>query len=417
MSKDLQPVRGTRDILGADIELQNIVTSAAKEWANKYNFKEFSTPIFEFSDVFHRTLGETSDIVSKETYTFMDREKTSITLRPEFTAGLVRAIISNGLTQSLPQKLYSWGPVFRHERPQKARYRQFNQINFEYIGAKSPFCDVELISIAHHILRTLGLAQHVTLEINSLGDLESRNNYRTALSSFLDKYKNDLSEDSKMRLEKNPLRILDSKDENDHKILATAPKIADHFTDGAKQFFEKVLAGLSELGIEYKLNSKLVRGLDYYTHTVFEFTTQLLGSQGTVLAGGRYDGLVELMGGPSIPAVGFAAGVERLYELMKALEYKLLTEKVVSLIPIGEQADKEALKIAKMLREKNICVDLEYAGNIGKMMKRADKISATHAIIFGDDELKAGNVKIKNLKDGTEKISPLDTIANSIMNS
>jgi histidyl-tRNA synthetase len=414
MSKDLQPVRGTRDILGADIELQNIVTSTAKEWANKYNFKEFSTPIFEFSDVFHRTLGDTSDIVSKETYTFLDREKTSITLRPEFTAGIVRALISNGLTQSLPQKLYSWGPVFRHERPQKARYRQFNQINFEYIGAKNPFCDVELIAIAHHILKSLGLAQHVALEINSLGDLESRNNYRTALSSFLDKYKNDLSEDSKMRLEKNPLRILDSKDANDHKILANAPKIADHFTDSAKQFFERVLAGLTELGIEYKLNSKLVRGLDYYTHTVFEFTTQLLGSQGTVLAGGRYNGLVELMGGPSIPAVGFAAGVERLYELMKALEYKLLTEKVVSLIPIGERAEKEALKIARMLREKNICVDLEYAGNIGKMMKRADKISATHAIIFGDDELKAGNIKVKNLKDGTENIVAISELFSSL---
>ncbi len=414
MSKDLQPVRGTRDIIGLDIELQNIVTTIAKEWANKYNFKELSTPIFEFSDVFHRTLGDTSDIVSKETYTFLDREKTSITLRPEFTAGIVRSLISNGLTQSLPQKLYSWGPVFRHERPQKARYRQFNQINFEYIGAKSPFCDVELIAIAHHILKSLDLSQHVTLEINSLGDLESRNKYRTALSSFLDKYKNDLSEDSKMRLEKNPLRILDSKDANDHKILANAPKIADHFTDSAKQFFEKVLAGLSELGIEYKLNSKLVRGLDYYTHTVFEFTTQLLGSQGTVLAGGRYDGLVELMGGPSIPAVGFAAGVERLYELMKSLEYKLLTDKVVSLIPIGERAEKEALKIARMLREKNICVDLEYAGNIGKMMKRADKISATHAIIFGDDELKSGNVKVKNLKNGTENIVAISDLFSSL---
>jgi len=403
MSKNLQSIRGTKDVFGDDIKFQNEVIDTSSKWAQKSNFKHFATPIFEFSEVFHRTLGDTSDIVSKETYTFLDREKTSITLRPEFTAGIVRAIISNGLTQTLPQKLFSYGPVFRHERPQKARYRQFNQINFEYIGAKSAICDVELIALAKNILNSLGLGKHVSLEINSLGDVESRLKYKDALHAYLSKFKDDLSEDSKNRLEKNPMRILDSKDANDREIIACAPRIEDYFTDYSKQFFSEVLSGLDTLGIEYKLNSKLVRGLDYYTHTVFEFTTETLGSQGTVLAGGRYDGLVEMMGGPATPAVGFAAGIERLYEMKKALNHKLEDEMLISIIPIGAKAETQALKIAQQLRTTGLNIDFEIHNNIKKMISRADKIGAKYAIIFGDDELAAGMVKIKNLKEGLEK--------------
>jgi histidyl-tRNA synthetase len=411
MSKNLQSIRGTKDVFGDDISLQNEVIELSSRWAKKSNYKHFATPIFEFSEVFHRTLGDTSDIVSKETYTFLDREKTSITLRPEFTAGIVRALISNGLTQTLPQKLFSYGPVFRHERPQKARYRQFNQINFEYIGAKSAMCDVELIALAKNILNSLGLGNHVNLEINSLGDMQSRLNYKDALHDYLSKYKDDLSEDSKNRLEKNPMRILDSKDAGDRKIIADAPKIEDHFTDSSKEFIAEVLSGLDSLGIKYKLNSKLVRGLDYYTHTVFEFTTDTLGSQGTVLAGGRYDGLVEMMGGPATPAVGFAAGIERLYEMKKALNHQIAQDEMVSIIPIGDNARSVALKLAQELRENGVNIDLEFLSNIKKMMNRADKIGSKFAIIFGDDEIDSGIVKIKNLVEGTEISASIKDIA------
>lgn len=415
MSQKLQTIRGTRDIFGEDAKLQSKVVQSAMHWAAKYNFQDFHTPIFEFSEVFHRTLGDTSDIVSKETYTFLDRDKTSITLRPEFTAGIVRAIISNGLTQTLPQKLFSWGPVFRHERPQKARYRQFNQLNFEFIGAKSPLDDVELISIAHNILQSLGLSDHVTLEINSLGDLESRTKYREALRKYLEKYKNNLSEDSLNRLEKNPMRILDSKDEGDKKIVADAPKIEDYFSDETKDFFAKVLEGLDSLGIAYKINPKLVRGLDYYTHTVFEFTTKTLGSQGTVLAGGRYDGLVELMGGPSTPAVGFAVGVERLCEMMKNLGYEDDNQDLVVVLPLGEATKLKSLEIAQNLRKSGINTTIEFGNNLGKMMKKADKLGATHAIIIGEDELSSNSAKVKNLGSGDEKSIAIDQLAEELI--
>lgn len=404
MASNLQPVRGTRDLLGKDMLFSNKVLKTAKQLARLYNFDEISTPIFEFSEVFYRTLGDTSDIVSKETYTFLDRDKTSITLRPEFTAGVVRAFISNGLTQNLPQKFFSSGPIFRHERPQKCRYRQFTQLNFELIGSKEPCSDVEVIQLAVDILTTLGLKDHVTLEINSLGDAESRINYRQKLVDYFSKHITKLSADSRLRFEKNPLRILDSKDETDKKIVQGAPRGLECMTAAAKDYFTKVLSGLDNLGINYVTNDKLVRGLDYYTHTVFEFTTTRLGSQGTVLAGGRYDGLIELMGGSATPAIGFAAGVERLAELMQELGIVLAVTNPVSLIPIGMQAEKYAQKLARHLRSNHIGTDFEFSGNIAKRMKRANKINSPFAIIFGEDELDKNIFKIKNMASGEELV-------------
>jgi histidyl-tRNA synthetase len=409
MSK-LQPVRGTRDILGKDIPYFNMVINIAKVFASLYKYDEIVTPIFEFSDIFLRTLGEASDIVSKETYTFSDRDKTSITLRPEFTAGIVRALISNGLTQTLPQKLFTYGPLFRHERPQKARYRQFHQINFEFIGAKDPYSDVETIQLACDILKELGLSQEVKLELNTLGDSTSRQNYKAKLIEYFSRYQADLSPDSQIRLDKNPLRILDSKDEGDKKIILNAPKGHEYLTPQARAYFDKILEGLEYLGIPYSLNEKLVRGLDYYTHTVFEFTTNRLGSQGTVLAGGRYDGLVETMGGPSVPAIGFAAGIERLAELMLELSGEAAENQVFSLIPIGEEAEKYALKLAHDLRKSGFPIDFDFASNVGKRMKRANKIKAHLCLLFGDEELAAKQVKVKDMLTGEESICALDDL-------
>ncbi len=396
----MQPVRGVRDILGLDAITYKAVIDKSYIAAQLNNYKELMLPIFEFSEIFHRTLGETSDVVSKETYTFLDRDKTSITLRPEFTAGVVRAVISNGLTQSLPIKYFSHGPIFRHERPQKARYRQFHQINFESIGDGHPYSDVELIALSHNLLASLGLKDIVKLELSSIGDIESRAAYKELLVSYLDKYRAELSEDSQIRLTKNPLRILDSKNENDRKILASAPKIYDSFTKDSSARFEAVKSGLADLGIKATLNPKLVRGLDYYTHTVFEYTTDKLGSQGTVLAGGRYDGLFELMGATSTPAIGFAAGVERLCELIS--ESGPIKQPLIFLIPIGENALSQAPRVANQLRESGVSVDYAYHNNLAKQMQKANKLHATHALIFGGDEMINNVFKLKCMATGEE---------------
>lgn len=411
MSKKLQPVRGTQDILGISAQMHNLVVQVAANQSKLYGYEEIITPAFEFSEVFHRTLGDTSDIVSKETYTFIDRDGSSLTLRPEFTASVVRAFISGGLTQTLPQKFFSAGAVFRHERPQKCRYRQFHQINFEFLGAKTALSDVETIRLAADILKNLGLLEVTTLEINTLGDMQSRNAYREKLVSYFSQYIDQLSEDSKVRLHKNPMRILDSKDEGDRAICKDAPLFGDSLSEESKAYYAAVLSGLDELGIEYRKNEKLVRGLDYYSHTVFEFTTDKLGSQGTVLAGGRYDGLVELMGGPSVPAIGFAAGVERLYELMLATGYELPLAVTISLVPLGDNAEKTAQKIAHNLRSHGVNVDYDFGANLPKRMKRADKLKSKYAVIFGDDELVLNQVKIKNMQTGEECAVAIDKIS------
>lgn len=400
MSQKLQPVRGTKDLLPVDYRQHHYVVDAARRVAGFYGFQEMATPIFEFTDVFKRTLGDTSDIVTKEMYTLESRGEESLTLRPEFTAGIARSFISNGLAQETPCKFFSHGPVFRYERPQKGRQRQFHQINFELIGIDSPLADIEIIALGNHVLRDLGLQDRITLELNSLGDKESRFKYRDALVTYLMQYKNDLSEDSQKRLETNPLRILDSKDQGDKDIIVDAPLLGDYYSDEAKAFFDHVQEGLGQLGIAFEINPKLVRGLDYYSHTAFEFTTTELGAQNAVLAGGRYDGLMAMMGGPETPAIGFAGGIERLVAL---LDRTIEAPRPIAIIPIGELAEKEALVMTQALRADGFSVDLGYKGNVQKRMKRANKLNARAAVIFGDDELSQAKVKVRDLDAGEEQ--------------
>jgi len=405
MNHIFQPIRGTKDILREDLFLYNKVITNASLVADLYCYEGIITPVFENSSVFHRTLGETSDVVSKETYTFIDRDKTSITLRPEFTAAVTRALISNGLTQSLPLKFFSYGPVFRHERPQHCRYRQFNQINFEFFGANGPESDVEIIQLGAHLLKNLNLTNLVELEINTVGDIESRVSYISVFIDYLNKHKNSLSEDSLRRLETNPLRILDSKSQEDKIILKDAPSILDYLTPEAENYYKKTLELLDYLEIKYSINKNLVRGLDYYTHTVFEFTTKFLGSQGTVLAGGRYNGLVKLMGGPNINAIGFAAGIERIAELCKQTNEAIIQQtKHFHIVPIGEEAEKKVLKIAQKLRNYGFNIYLDYSNNLKKMMQQANKRNALAVILFGEEEMLSNQYKIKDMSTGTQSL-------------
>jgi histidyl-tRNA synthetase len=390
----LQPVRGTRDLLPDESRRHRLVEDTAFEIAGRYGFGEIVTPIFEFTEVFARTLGETSDVVTKEMYTFTDRSGDSITLRPEGTAGVARALISNGLAQSLPLKLFYRGPMFRHERPQKGRLRQFNQIGVELLGVATPQADIEVIALGAHILAALGIGAKATLEINSLGTPNDRRNYVETLRNFLSGHAASLSEDSRNRLERNPLRILDSKDEGDQAILVNAPLITECLIEG-RAHFDAVLAGLQALEVGYTINPRLVRGLDYYGHTAFEFTTTALGAQGTVLAGGRYDGLIEDMGGPPTPGIGWAAGIERLAML---IETAPALRRPLTIIPTG--AADQALTLAERLRRAGFSVELGYSGNMKKRFERANKLGARAAIILGEDEWAKGAVAVRDLDSG-----------------
>ncbi len=412
MSPKLQPVRGTHDILPEESRLRGFIEHTLSGIFSTYGYGAISTPIFEFSDVFHRTLGDTSDVVTKETYSFTDRGGESLTLRPEFTAAVVRAFISNGLQEKLPFKVYYNGPAFRYERPQKGRMRQFHQFGAELLGAAEPMADIEMIAMAAHGLKALGLSEHVKLEINSLGDSESRTGYRDALVAYFSDHKADLSDDSKNRLERNPLRILDSKDEGDKKIVAGAPSASDYFTTQATEFFASVKEALAALGIQFYVNPRLVRGLDYYSHTVFEFTTEKLGAQGTVLAGGRYDGLVKLMGGPDVPGVGFAAGIERLLALIEAVGVQGIDKVVrpVAVIPIEDAQEMEALLLAQELRYAGVPVELVTRGNMGKKMKKAEKAGAEAVFILGPDEVANKQIVYKTMDSGQQQIIARDTV-------
>lgn len=414
----LQPVRGTHDILPEEARKRRYIEQTLSRVAECYGYGEISTPMFEFSEVFHRTLGDTSDVVTKETYTFEDRGGESLTLRPEFTAGVVRAFLSAALTQDLPQKFFYSGPAFRYERPQKGRLRQFHQFGAELLGVAEPLGDVEMIAMAAQMFGQLQANGMVKLELNSLGDADSRNAYRAALVQYFNDHRVALSEDSKTRLDKNPLRILDSKDEGDRKIIAGAPNAGDYFTAHSTEFFAYVKEAITKLGIAYTLNPRLVRGLDYYQHTVFEFTTDRLGAQGTVLAGGRYDGLVALMGGPDIPGVGFAAGIERLLALLEAANFAFPSKKkLIGVIPVAESQTLDALQLAGDLRGNGLAVELiTRGGNMGKKMSRADKLGTTHTIVLGESELKTGQMKIKNMADGSEQAVSLKEIAATLKN-
>ena len=405
---DLQPVRGTHDILPEDHRRHRQVTETARQIAARYGYEEISTPVFEFSEVFKRTLGETSDIVTKEMFSFEDRGGEQLTLRPEVTAGVARAFISGGLAQHLPLKFFCQGPMFRYERPQKGRQRQFHQIDVELLGVDGPLADIEIISLAAHILDALGVADKVTLELNTLGDTESRQSYRTKLVGYLEGFKDKLSEDSLARLDRNPLRILDSKDQGDRAVIADAPLLEDHMNGASKAFFEDVQKGLKTAGIEYKINPTLVRGLDYYCHMAFEFTTETLGAQGAVLAGGRYDGLIEAMGGPPTPGTGWAAGVERLALMIAEPPGPA---RPVAVVPIGQAAEAEALSLVQRLRRAGFTADLGFSGNLKKRLKGANKANAVAAVIIGEDELAKGAATVRDMETGEQtevKLSALE---------
>jgi histidyl-tRNA synthetase len=401
---DLQPVRGTQDFLPEQQRRHRAVIETSRTIAERYGYHEIATPVFEFTEVFARPIGETTDIVSKEMYTFTDRGGEEITLRPEYTAGIVRAVISNGLTQNLPLKFFASGPMFRYERPQKGRFRQFHQIDVELIGVAQPSGDVEVIALGADILDALGLLKRTALELNTLGDAASRQAYREALVAYYSLHRGGLSEDSLRRLDRNPLRILDSKDESDKRINAGAPSFSDYLTDEAKRFFDEVRAGLELLGIAYRVSPRLVRGLDYYCHTAFEFVTTDLGAQGTVLGGGRYDGLMGVMGGPETPGVGWAAGIERLALLMTD---PAAAARPVAVIPVGAAGETAALKLARELRRDGFAVELGYSGNVAKRMKRANKIGARAAVILGEDELARNAATLRDLDTGEQIEVPL----------
>ena len=396
----LQAVRGTKDLFGDEIILFNAIVNLAKTKAQSYAFKELQTPIFEFSEVFERNLGEASDIITKEVYKFPDRSNNFLTLRPEFTAAIVRAFISNGeLQQTLPQKFFSYGPIFRYDRPQKGRQRQFHQINFEIFGEKNYFCDVELMLLAHSILKDLQLDKEVTLHLNSLGCNATKAKYEEALKSYFSKFKEELSFDSKVRLEKNPLRILDSKEVQDIKIAQSAPLISDFFSVEAKTDFDKIQNLLTKFSLPFVVNSRLVRGLDYYTSTVFEFVMQHEGAQNTVLAGGRYDGLVEKMGGKTTPAIGFAAGVERLMLLMKSLPKK---QRPITVAYISDEQKNYAFEIVQTLRSQGLMAEFFCEGNFKKQMKKASQNESQFVLIIGEDEQKNNEVTVKNFDNSQE---------------
>lgn len=374
-----QPIRGTQDIFGEDQERFQHVVETFNRVRRLYGFKGVEMPVIEPTGVFARSLGETTDIVSKEMYTFEDRGGDSVTLRPEFTAGLCRAYITNGWQQYAPLKLSTWGPLFRYERPQKGRYRQFHQIDAEIIGAAEPGADIDLLVMADQLLHELGIADGVTLQLNTLGDAESREAWRTALVAHFEAHRDQLSEESIDRLGRNPLRILDSKDPRDIPVAQSAPDIDPYLTDEARSFFDAVTAGLDAAGVAWTRNARLVRGMDYYRHTAFEFVTDRLGAQGTVLAGGRYDGLVEALGGPVTPAVGWAAGIERLGMLIDAPVVPALD--VVVVVENDAALQTGFAKLAE-LRRSGQSADIVASGSPKKRFDKAVKMGATRLIAF-----------------------------------
>lgn len=404
-------IRGTQDMLGeAQRAFQHVIDTFDRV-RGLYGFQRVEIPIFEATAVFARSIGETTDVVSKEMYTFPDRGGDSLTLRPEFTAGICRAYLTEGWQQFAPIKLAASGPVFRYERPQKGRYRQFHQIDAEIIGAAEPQADVELLVLADQLLRELGISDEVTLQLNTLGDAPTRDAWRTALVAHFEKYRGELSEDSLDRLTRNPLRILDSKDPRDRPIADSAPGIDQFLTQEAAAFFVQVTSGLDAAGVKWTRNETLVRGLDYYRHTAFEFVTDRLGAQGTVLAGGRYDGLIGSLGGPETPGVGWAAGIERLAMLAGAPQGE---GPQVVLIPMGAAAEAAAQGIVATLRRAGVSADMAYRGNMKKRMQKANAAGARFAVILGDDELAKGVAAVKDLGSGAQSEVSLDTLVEAV---
>ena len=392
MSKGPQRIRGTQDIWGEEADRFHTVTAAFERVRRLYAFQRIEIPVFEATEVFARSIGETTDVVSKEMYTFADKGGDSITLRPEFTAGICRAYLSEGWQQHAPMKLATHGPVFRYERPQKGRYRQFHQLDAEIIGTDAPAADVELLVFADQLLNELGIADGITLQLNTLGDAATRDAWRAALVAHFEAHRGDLSEDSLARLDKNPLRILDSKDPRDRPIADAAPDIDAFLTAEASDFFAAVTAGLDAAGVAWTRNARLVRGLDYYRHTAFEFVTDQLGAQGTVLAGGRYDGLIESLGGPHTPAVGWAAGIERLAMMIEKPEGgSIEVAIVVEYLP----ATGFAFWLINALRRRGLACEIYNSGSPKKRFDKALKDDPACILTVAQPEAEEDDVYLR----------------------
>lgn len=404
-------LRGFHDVLPGDVRRWQFIEGGARRVFDLYGYSEIRIPVLEFTDVFARSLGTTTDIVEKEMYTFTDRDGSSITLRPEGTAGVVRSYVENSMHSKSPvNKLWYGGMMFRHERPQKGRYRGFYQIGAELLGPEEPAADAELITMVWKFLAEIGLSGRLTLELSSLGDGACRPQYRQKLIDYFTPRKDKLCEDCRRRLDTNPLRIFDCKEEGCRAVAANAPKMLDNLCEDCAAHFTEVKGFLHSAGIPYEINPKIVRGLDYYTRTVFEVTTNELGSQNAVAAGGRYDGLVEELGGPSTPAVGFATGMERLVLLHeKAYPGGFEKEVGVFIAHIGQGTRTEAFKLAAALRDKGVSVEMEYGGrSLKSQLKRADKSGAEYTIIIGEDELSRGKVKVRRMESGAEDEVDID---------
>jgi histidyl-tRNA synthetase len=406
-----QPIRGTQSLLGEDADRFHEVVAAFDRVRRLYGFKRVEVPLIEPTQVFARTMGETTDVVSKEMYSFEDRSGDSITLRPEFTAGICRAYLSEGWQQFAPLKVATHGAAFRYERPQKGRYRQFHQLDAEIIGAAEPQADVELLAFADQLLKELGIGETAILKLNTLGDPATRAAWRDALYEHFRDHRQALSEESIERLDRNPLRILDSKGHQDWPIVDSAPSIDDFLTGEAAEFFAQVTEGLDAAGVRWERAPRLVRGLDYYRHTAFEFITDQLGAQGTVLAGGRYDGLVETLGGPHTPAVGWAAGIERLAMMIGKPVHE---RPQAAIVPMGEQAERLGRQMLSDLRRAGISADMAYRGNFKKRLQRADASGARFAIIIGDSEIASRTAQLKNLETGEQRAVPFDGLAGAL---
>ncbi|KYN25957.1 histidine--tRNA ligase [Vibrio cidicii] len=406
MAKTIQAIRGMNDCLPTQSPLWQKLENTVKNVISAYGYNEVRMPIVEMTHLFSRAIGEVTDVVEKEMYTFEDRNGDSLTLRPEGTAGCVRAGIENGLLYNQEQRLWYIGPMFRHERPQKGRYRQFHQCGVEVFGLDGPDVDAELIMMTARLWRELGIDKHVRLELNSIGSLEARANYRSALIEFLEQHIEVLDEDCKRRMHTNPLRVLDSKNPEVQAILGDAPRLADYLDEESKQHFAGLCELLDAAGIEYTVNQRLVRGLDYYNRTVFEWITESLGSQGTVCGGGRYDGLVEQLGGKPTPAVGFAMGLERLVLMLETLELTDVRRSVdVYVVTAGEGTMMAGMKLAEQLRElvPGVRVMNHFGGgNFKKQFKRADKVGAVVALVLGENEVADSTVVLKDLAGGEQ---------------
>jgi histidyl-tRNA synthetase len=406
MTKTIQAVRGMNDILPDEVHLWQFFEHTVREWLRAYGYREIRMPVLERTELFVRSIGDATDIVEKEMYTFVDElNGESLTLRPEGTASCVRAAIEHNLLYAGPQRLWYGGPMFRHERPQKGRYRQFHQFGVEALGYQGPDIDIEHIVMCSRLWRGLGL-EGIALELNSLGSAEARMRYRARLVDYLEQHREALDADSQRRLVTNPLRVLDSKNPAMQPLIEKAPRLIDDLDEDSARHFEAVQEGLRDAGIDYRLNTRLVRGLDYYNRTVFEWTTDRLGAQGTVCAGGRYDGLIEQIGGKTAPACGYAMGVERLLALMQEGPAREASAPDVYVVRQGDAAERYAHRVAESMRDAGLTVVLHCGGGSFKsQMKKADASGARYAALIGDDEAQAGNLTMKTLRaprDGSD---------------